>query len=97
MKNQYRGRDCLKRGTWTVCQFKGSLATKMEGVFLRGVDTPMHTIPTAFKHTGLVCSLFDCCFAITLCNNTLHLLYLDRFFKRNPSSTSIFLMRLKFS
>ena len=22
MKNQYRGEDCLKRGAWTVCQFK---------------------------------------------------------------------------
>ena len=22
-KNQYRGGDCLKKGAWTVCQFKG--------------------------------------------------------------------------
>ena len=23
-KNQYRGGDCLKRGAWTVCRFKGA-------------------------------------------------------------------------
>ena len=27
-KNQYREGDCLKRGVWTVCQFKGGLARK---------------------------------------------------------------------
>ena len=52
---------------------------------------------TAHEHTGWVCSLFDCCSAITLCNNALHLLYLDGFNKTNPSSISIFLMKLKFS
>ena len=30
-----------KKGTWTVCRFKGSLVRK--GVFLTGVDTPMQT------------------------------------------------------
>ena len=39
---------------------------------------------TACKHTGWVCSLFACSFAITLCNNTLHFLYWDRFIKTNP-------------
>ena len=48
MKNQYRGGDFLKRGSWTVCQFKGCLARK-RGVFFfgggeGGVDTPMHTM-----------------------------------------------------
>ena len=38
---------------------------------------------TFCKHTGWVCSLFDSCFAITLCNNALYLLYLDRFIKGN--------------
>ena len=39
--------DCLKRGAWTVCRFKGGgggLARKRGVVFLRGVDTPMHTM-----------------------------------------------------
>ena len=39
---------------------------------------------TACKHTGWLCFLFACHFAITLCNNTLHLLQLDRFIKTNP-------------
>ena len=31
-------------GAWTVCKLKGGLGKK-EGVgFLRGVDTPMHTM-----------------------------------------------------
>ena len=45
MKNQYREGDCLKRGAWTVCQFKGGLGKKEGVVLLRGgVDTPMHTM-----------------------------------------------------
>ena len=36
---------------------------------------------TACKHIGWVCSLFAWCFAFTLCNNVLHLSYLDRFIK----------------
>ena len=32
MKNQYRGEDCLKRGAWTVCQFKEGGLGKKEGV-----------------------------------------------------------------
>ena len=28
MKNHYRGGDCLKRGAWTVCRFKGGLGKK---------------------------------------------------------------------
>ena len=41
-KNQYRGGDCLKKGAWTVCRFKGrgSLARKKGVVF--------HN----YKHTG---------------------------------------------
>ena len=39
---------------------------------------------TACKHTGWLCFLFACHFAVTLCNNTLHLLQLDRFIKTNP-------------
>ena len=31
--------DCLKRGAWTVCRFKGELLGKKERVvFLRGKD-----------------------------------------------------------
>ena len=29
-KKQYRGGDCLKRGAWTVCRFKGGLKRKRE-------------------------------------------------------------------
>ena len=42
----YRG-DCLKRGGGGFEQFadlRGGLARKRGVVFLRGVDTPMHTI-----------------------------------------------------
>lgn len=34
-------KELPKKGTWTVCRFKGSLVRK--GVFLTGVDTPMQT------------------------------------------------------
>ena len=46
MKNQYSEGDCLKRGAWTVCQFKGGLGKKEGVMFLRGggVDTPMRTM-----------------------------------------------------
>ena len=40
-----RGGDCLKRGAWSVCRFKGGLGKKEGVVFLRGwVHTPMHTM-----------------------------------------------------
>ena len=35
-ENQYIGENCLKRGAWSVCRFKGGLAKKREVVFLRG-------------------------------------------------------------
>ena len=41
-KTIYRG-NCLKRGTWTVCRFRGRGLDEKEGVvFLRSVNTPMH-------------------------------------------------------
>ena len=40
------------------------------------------------KHAKCVCSPFDYCFAINLCNNALHPLYMDRFSKTNLSSLS---------
>ena len=43
-ENQYRGGAYLKRGAWTVCQFKGGLGKKEGLVFLRGVDTLIHTM-----------------------------------------------------
>ena len=45
-KNWYKEQDCLKRGAWTVCRFKGGgLGKKDEGgVFEGGVDTPMHSM-----------------------------------------------------
>ena len=48
LKNPIEG-DFLKRGTWTVCRFRGEggrggLARKRLTMFLRGVDTPMHTM-----------------------------------------------------
>ena len=37
--------DCLKRGAWTICRFKEGLGKKEgRGVFLKGADTPMHTM-----------------------------------------------------
>ena len=32
------------KGGWTVCRFKWGLGKKEGVVFLRGVDTPMHTM-----------------------------------------------------
>ena len=63
------------------------------------------TYPLRVNTQDEIVLYFACCFAITLCNNTLHLLYLVRFIKTNPemdfscylSSMSIFLMNLKFS
>ena len=44
-KNQYLGRNCLKRGAWTVCQFKGEAGKKEGGDFEgEGVDTSMYTM-----------------------------------------------------
>ena len=43
-KNQCRGGFPKKGGgAWTVCRFKGGGITRKRVVFLRGVDTPMHT------------------------------------------------------
>ena len=46
MKNQYIGEDCLKRGLGQFAHLRGGGEVgKKEGVvFLRGVDTPMHTM-----------------------------------------------------
>ena len=41
---QCKGCNCLKRGTWSVFEFKRRLGEKEGVVFLRGLDTPMHTI-----------------------------------------------------
>ena len=46
-KKQYREGDCPKRGAWTICKFKRGLGKKEGVVFLRGVDTPMHTMTTS--------------------------------------------------
>ena len=49
--NQYRGGDCLKRGTWTARQFaslRGECLARKRGWFLRGdFDTRKHTIKTS--------------------------------------------------
>ena len=57
---------------------------------------PICTFPLC-ENTGWVCSLLDCWFAVTLCNNALHILYMNRFIKMNPTSMLIFLIKLKFS
>ena len=45
MKNQYIGEDCLKRGLGQFAHLRGGEGGKKEGVvFLRVVDTPMHTM-----------------------------------------------------
>ena len=47
-KTNIEGGNCLKRGAWAVCQFKGELGKKEGGggVFEGegGVDTPMLTM-----------------------------------------------------
>ena len=40
MKNQYRLGDCLKRGAWADCKFKGGLGKKEGVVFMRGSCDP---------------------------------------------------------
>ena len=44
MKSQYTGGNCLKKGAWTVCRFKGWLGKKEREVFFGGVDIPKHTM-----------------------------------------------------
>ena len=48
-KKQCIGENCLKRGAWTVCRFKGGGGRegawqKRGGGVFEGVDTPMHTM-----------------------------------------------------
>ena len=54
MKNQYIGGNCLKKGAWTVCRFKGGggLGEKEGVVFVfEGGLTPVHTmLSSAPKH-----------------------------------------------
>ena len=51
-KNQCRGGDCLKRGLWTVCKFKGggTWQEREEGCFWGTVDTPMHNMSQLKLH-----------------------------------------------
>ena len=35
-KNQYRRGDCIKRGAWTICQFKGGTWKERMGGVLEG-------------------------------------------------------------
>ena len=54
MKNRLEGGVPKKGVAWTVCRFEGGfLARKREAVFLKVVDTPMHTMlvqkPTVTK------------------------------------------------
>ena len=45
-KNQYKGGSCLKKGggLGQFADLRGRLGKKEGVVFLRGVDTPVHTI-----------------------------------------------------
>ena len=53
-KNQYRGRDCLKRGrTSTVCKFKEGLGKEEEGVF-KGELIPQCTLYGSKGYSKLV-------------------------------------------
>ena len=66
-KNQYRGGNCLKRGAWTVCRFKGETwQERGGGVFEEGegVDTLMHTMCTFY-----VCP--SCTFVTTSLSGTM--------------------------
>ena len=42
--NQCIGGKCLKREAWTTSRFKRQLGEKEVMVFLRGFDSPMHTM-----------------------------------------------------
>ena len=45
MKNQYIGGvNCLKREAWIVCRFKRGLGKKEGMMFLKGVETLVHTM-----------------------------------------------------
>ena len=46
--------DCLKRGAWPVCRFKGDLSKKGGGgMFLRGVLIPQFTLWLSIAKTCL--------------------------------------------
>ena len=51
------GGNCLKLGLWTVCRFNGGMPKKCGGevVFLRGIDTPMHTMTKTPHHPNKLC------------------------------------------
>ena len=48
-KNQYIGGNCQRRGSLDSFQIKGGLEKKEGVVFLRGINTPMHTIGGAAR------------------------------------------------
>ena len=50
-KNQYRGRNHLKKGAWMFLRFKGWGAWHERGAwcFWGGIDTPMHLKYTTWK------------------------------------------------
>ena len=51
--------EILQGGAWAVCRFKGELGKKEGVVFLRGVDTQMHTMSSAgvFKVKNIYCTM----------------------------------------
>ena len=61
MKNQYIGKNCLRRGAWTISRLKRGLGKNRGWCFWKGVDTPMHTMETLtltfFLHCGTQSSL----------------------------------------
>ena len=50
MKNQYRGSDCLKRGAWTVCQFKVGAWQERGGSVFEGGLIPQGTLCWLTQH-----------------------------------------------
>ena len=54
--------DCPKMVAWTVCRFEGGggLSKKeRRGVFLRGVDTPMHTMTKKRRLMGKMFLIYE--------------------------------------
>ena len=55
--------DCPKMVAWTVCRFEGGgggLSKKeRSGVFLRGVDTPMHTMTKKRRLMGKMFLIYE--------------------------------------
>ena len=92
-KNQCIERKCLKRGggALTVCRFRGGecLAKKRGGVFLKGVDTSLHTMkPNALLHkTHIEVLRLDMCTSIISLSKIADQIWRDHPFSQRNKTT----------